>query len=159
MSWLDKANTRDDPLFAFDWDIKFETPAGDLPSEYVEAIQVPLPKFDSDHAVFQSRRYYFAKFEDFGVANCRFYIDNNTRVVKWLRDWQQKVKSKNGNYNVPSAYKGRIYITSKDATNATRTTFICYGVFPTQIPSIPFDSTGDRITLDVEFSIDRTDIE
>jgi hypothetical protein len=158
MSWQARAAGRTDPLLAFYWDIQFQTPAGTIPPEYVESVQVPLPKYDSDHAVFQARKYYFAKFEDYGVANCRFYVDVNTRVVTWLRNWQKLIKDADGNYNTPSKYKGTIFVQAKDPTDATTTQFTCFGVFPTQVPVIPFDSTGERITLDVEFSIDRTEV-
>jgi hypothetical protein len=158
-NWLDLAQSRQDPLLAFYWDIVIMSPGGKLPPEYVEAIQVPLPKYDSDMAVFQARKYYFAKFEEFGVISCRFYEDTDTQVTLWLRDWQQRIKDDSGNYEVPSQYKGTIHVTAKDPMDADTTNFTLYGVFPTQVPALAFDSTGQRLVLDVEFSVDSLLIE
>lgn len=158
MTWLARAASRQDPLFAFSWDIVIQSPAGEMPPEYVEAIQVPLPKFDSDSIVFQARKYYIAKFEDYGVVSCRFYEDCDNRVARWLANWRKLIKDDAGNYEVPNKYKGTftVFVTNPmDDTTATHTLF---GVFPTQVPVLGFDSTGERITLEVEFSIDRTEL-
>jgi hypothetical protein len=159
MSWRDRAQSRTDPLLRFYWDISIQSPGGVIKPEYVEEVNVPLPKYESDSATFQARKYYFAKFEDFGVTTIKFYEDVNCTVTKWLRAWQQKIKSENGNYKVPTEYKGTITAMAKDPTDATTTTFVMYGVFPTQVPAIPFGSTGDLISLDVEFSIDRVEVK
>lgn len=154
MNWLKLARSRQDPLLAFYWEVLIQSPGGYIPPEYVEAIQVPLPKYDSDMAVFQARKYYFAKFEEFGVISCRFYEDVDTRVARWVRNWQAQIKDDQGNYEVPSKYKGIIHVVTKDPKNKDTTNFTMYGVFPTQVPQLAFDSTGVRLTLDIEFSVD-----
>lgn len=158
MDWLSLAGDRQDPLFAFSWDIIIMSPGGDLPPEYVESIQVPLPKYDSDMVVLQARKYYFAKFEEFGVITCRFYEDCDTRVTKWLRGWQTLIKSDSGDYSAPFEYKGNILVRAKDPEENATTSFLLQNVFPTQVPSLGFASTGERITLEVEFSVDNTRI-
>lgn len=159
MSWRERARSRADPLFRFSWDIAISSPGGAIDSAYVEEINVPLPKYDSDSAVFKARKYYFAKFEDFGVASVKFYEDEKGTVMSWLRTWQNKMKTENGDYEVPSKYKGTITVPIKDAKNATTKTLTLYGVFPTQLPSLPLGSTGEIIQLDVEFSVDRVELK
>ena len=157
-NWRDLAKNRPDPLLRFYWDISFNTPVGPIPPEFVEEVNVPLPKYESDSATFQARKYYFAKFEDFGVTTIKFYVDVNCTVINWLRAWQGKMKADNGNYVTPSVYKGVITVLSQDPTGATMKTFKLKGAFPTQVPSIPFGSTGDIVSLDVEFSIDSVEV-
>jgi hypothetical protein len=85
-------------------------------------------------------------------------VDVNCTVINWLRAWQGKMKADNGNYVTPSVYKGVITVLSQDPTGATMKTFKLKGAFPTQVPSIPFGSTGDIVSLDVEFSIDSVEV-
>lgn len=157
--WRDLISARHDPLLRFNWDIEsLYTPAGSIGKEYVEELSLPLPKFDSDSAVFKSRKYYWAKFEDYGVMTIKFYEDQNLTVTKWLRAWQGKIKTPNGNYNAPKDYKGIFTINSVDAVGEVQARFILNGVFPTQVPSLPFGSTGEAVTLDVEFSVDSMEM-
>lgn len=158
-NWRDLANTRPDPLLRFYWDIAFNTPVGTIGAEFVEEVNVPLPKYESDSATFQARKYYFAKFEDFGVTTIKFYMDVDGKVITWLRNWQQRIKSRDGNYKVPGEYKGTIVVHSQDPTGAQMQKYTMRGAFPTQVPSLPFGSTGEIISLDVEFSIDSVEVE
>lgn len=159
MSWRDRAKSRTDPLLRFYWDIHIKSPAGTIPPEYIEEVNTPLPKYESDSATFQARKYYFAKFEDFGVTSIKFYEDHKCTVTKWLRAWQNKIKTDNGDYFVPSDYKGTITVMAKNAKDETTTTFVMHGVFPTQVPAIPFGSSGELVSLDVEFSVDRVELK
>lgn len=156
--WRDLISNRPDPLLRFNWDVTVETPAGTIGPEYIEELSLPLPKFDSDSAVFKSRKYYWAKFEDYGVMTIKFYEDRNLTVTKWLRAWQGHIKSPNGDYKAPKKYKGTFVVRAVDAKGDVQATFNLFGVFPTQVPSIPFGSTGEAVTLDVEFSVDSTEI-
>ena len=156
--WRDLISARPDPLLRFNWDIIMETP-GDPPGpEYVEEVSMPLPKFDSDSAVFKARKYYWAKFEDYGVMTVKFYEDRNMTVTKWLRRWQGYIKTPGGDYRAPKDYKGKFTVKAVDSMGIVAATFTLFGVFPTQVPSIPFGSTGEAITLDVEFSVDRQEM-
>jgi hypothetical protein len=160
-SWRDLAQARADPLMQMDWDVQFNPPAGVTPlaHEFVEEIHVPMPKFESDSVTFQARKYYYAKFEEFGVASLKLFENNRMAATKFIRAWQGRIKDSRGNYRVPSEYKGSITVWPRDSKQSNIARVELHGVFPTQTPQLDYTSSGERSLLDgVEFSVDDVKI-
>ena len=157
-SWRELASQRQDPLMAFDWNVSIRGPNGlEIGNSHVEEIQVPMPKYDADSVTYQGRKYYFAKFEEFGASTIKFYIDNRLSALNIVRQWQQLMKSNKGNYRVPSAYKGTIIVTPCDTKQTPIAQMTMFGVFPTQVPNLNETSAGERVTMDIEFSVDSVE--
>lgn len=159
-SWRDLASGRADPLWQFDWDILIKPPSPivAIDAEYIEEIQVPMPKFDSESVTYQARKYYYAKFEEFGVATLKIYEDNRMTSIKKLRGWQSQIKDTMGNYRVPKAYKGSIFVWPRDAKQTNIAKMELVGIFPTVVPNITFGSANERVVIDVEFSVDYVNL-
>lgn len=160
MNWRELADSREDPLFDFMWDIQILAPGGArFAPEYVENFDVPLPKFEAGSATFQARKYYFAEFEDFGTATLTFYEDVRCTIWRNLRTWQKKIKTEDGNYNVPAEYKGTIHGIIHDPHVNTRVRFQLNGTFPTIVPNLPLGNTGVMLKHQIEFAVDSVKAE
>lgn len=158
MNWRSKAQSRQDPLFRFSWDIIIQSPGMELRPEYVEECNLPVASFDSDSVVLQARKWYHAKFEDFGVMTLKFYEDEDCTILKAIQSWQRKIKEVNGDYLLPSEYLGNATVMAKSAQGDTTATFKVRGVFPTRVPPIPFGSSGELVSHDIEFSVNSVEL-
>ena len=157
-NWRDAIQSRADPLLAFMWDIIILGPGVTIDPGYVEAVNIPLPKIESNAVVFQGRKYYYAKFEDFGVMSMRLYEDVHGTSIRHIRSWQKKIKADNGNYNTPKEYKGTILVWQTAPDGKATVGYKMHGVFPTQVPDIAFQSTADPISHQIEFSVDMVEV-
>lgn len=158
--WLGRALNRPDPLFQFDWDVIVKGPNGiAIPSEYIEEIQCPNFRTESEGVFRASSKTYIAKHYDISAVTLRLYEDQRLTSLKALRSWFNAIHKPGGDYEIPARYKGEIRIMPKNVEQATIATLILRGVFPTTHPTIPFTSQNERTTYDVEFSVDGLDIE
>ena len=157
--WLAKAKNRPDPLFEFSWDAMLVGPLGVLPHEYIEDVTVPLPRFDMSHVVMQSSKYYYASTLDYGTASLKLYETYRADCTRYITNWGRQIRTANGDYEVPSRYKGLLYVWIKDPANQSNLlTFTMRGAFPTTPNGMTLGSQGHRIQLDLELAIDRVDI-
>lgn len=159
-SWLGKALARPDPLFQFDWDVIVKGPNGiTIPPEYIEELQCPNFRTESEGVFRASGKIYIAKHYDIAAVTLRLYEDQKLTSLKALRSWFNAIHKPGGDYEVPAKYKGEIHVMPKDSAQTTIATLMLRGVFPTAHPTIPFTSQNERTTYDVEFSVDSLDIK
>lgn len=160
---LSIALARPDPLLTFRWVVKSipgNAAAFGIDYSYVETIELPFSNVRSTGVFFGGGYSYFPEFHDTAAFNVTFYGDSEGRVLSYLWNWKQKVKSfGTGLYNLPDEFKEDWTIALLNAKGAEVAQFKYIGCWPADTAPITLDQEGSsRITHSQTFSLDSMEL-
>lgn len=156
---LEKMHSRPDPVLDIDWDVIISLNGLTIRPEYVEEVVLPFPKLESTPVFRAATNIYYPKFTDIGPVSIKLYEDVQLTAQKYIRMWAGKVVNRDGSYNLPYEYKGKITVYPKDATGKRLAQFNLIGCFPTDTDSYTFTSgQTERHVLNQSFSVDSLEI-
>lgn len=157
-SWLQRALSRADPLFQFDWDVQLQVGGVAHRPEYIETVNIPGPHTATEAIYRGGTRIYVATTWEVGAVSIRMYEDQALTSTKFLQSWWELIHRPNGDHGLPAEYRGVLEV-YPCANNVQLARATCINVFPTQQPSMAFGDDSARVALEVEFSCDRVDWE
>lgn len=144
---------RSDPHLS--WHYSILLPFG-LPPMYIEDVDIPLLKIESNPYHRANSKRYDPGFVDVDPVSIVFYEDIRGTVLAFLNNWRQLVVDPNGYYGRPSDYKRNIIISLHDPKGNPLVIFQCEGCWPSSINNISLQSdSNERTRITAEFSCDN----
>lgn len=154
---IEKILNLPDPMLQFKWRAK--TLPFDLPTEYMEGIDLPFNNIGVSEGVHvASRHYFYPGIHTVSQFQATFYEDRNGRAHAWIENWKKKVKNfETGVYQLPSAYKQKMEVQMLDQKNNAILTATIIGCWPADTQPIQLNYTdgSGRVTLQQTFSCDE----
>jgi hypothetical protein len=151
------AGGRPDPLLNLDWDVMIQIKGINVDiSSYVEEVALPSIRIENKPVFRQGTQEFYAKTETPGSLTLKLYETASLDSYRFFRAWKNLVRTPNGDYGLPSEYKGRILLYPLAADRSRIAVFEARGCFPISLPTQTYSSgQPDRIINDVEMSCDE----